>query len=152
FSGQATILLTIPGLQFSGLTQGPQNMDFNQDGIYGDLANTFFAITTNGELVAIEVDPSTGVATQRAVFDANGDGVLEDIVQTTAFGATGLAFSPVDFNLWHPTMNRRNDAGHGINPTFDQGRFDPQNALRLVGSSSDLRQDRKSTRLNSSHV
>lgn len=34
----------------------------------------------------------------------------------------GLAFSPLDFNLWHPTTNRGLQAGHGINPAPDQSR------------------------------
>ncbi|MCA9137606.1 MAG: pre-peptidase C-terminal domain-containing protein, partial [Planctomycetales bacterium] len=34
----------------------------------------------------------------------------------------GLAFSPLDFNLWHPTTLRSNDAGHGINEADDDTR------------------------------
>ena len=55
-AGLATVLATIPGMQFAGLTPGPQNLDFNQDGVFGDLADTFFAITVDGTLVAIEVE------------------------------------------------------------------------------------------------
>ena len=36
-------------------------------------------------------------------------------------GATGIAFSPLDVNLWHPTLYRSNEAGHGINPTTGTG-------------------------------
>ena len=34
----------------------------------------------------------------------------------------GLAFSPMDFTLWHPTTRRATDAGHGINPLADNTR------------------------------
>jgi hypothetical protein len=49
-----------------------------------------------------------------------GDGIRDSwFVSTGRSGATGLAFSPNDFNLWHPTTRRGNDAGHGINPLYD---------------------------------
>ncbi|TVS14763.1 MAG: hypothetical protein EA424_18305, partial [Planctomycetaceae bacterium] len=59
--------------------------------------------------------------------------VLVEIVDTSAIAdsttisiprsnITGLAFSPLDFNLWHPTTTRGTDAGHGINPAPDNSR------------------------------
>ena len=36
--------------------------------------------------------------------------------------AVGLAFSPLDFNMWHPTTLRGGDAGHGINAAPDDTR------------------------------
>jgi hypothetical protein len=35
---------------------------------------------------------------------------------------TGLAFSPLDFNLWHPTTTRGSEVGHGINTAHDVSR------------------------------
>ena len=37
---------------------------------------------------------------------------------------TGLAFSPLDFNLWHPTTTRgaADEPGHGVNTAFDNSR------------------------------
>ncbi|MGB7345426.1 MAG: matrixin family metalloprotease, partial [Pirellulaceae bacterium] len=34
----------------------------------------------------------------------------------------GIAFSPIDFNLWHPTTRRATDPGHGINTADDNSR------------------------------
>ena len=66
----------------------------------------------------------------------NRDGILEPTLPTeAAFNGpvTGLAFSPVDFNLWHPTERRRNDPGHGVTTPFDNSR-DPSVARRVTGS------------------
>ena len=47
---------------------------------------------------------------------------------------TGLAFSPVDFNLWHPTLMRDNDPGHGVTTAFDNSRT-PANESYTVSDS-----------------
>ncbi len=99
----------LPG-GFTGLTLGPQNVE---EGIY---ANMLFATGSNGRLYAFS---QTGVL--QAVFDTDGDGVA-DASSTTFGGASGIAFSPLDYNLWHPTLQRRDDAGHGINTAFDNSR------------------------------
>jgi VCBS repeat-containing protein len=104
-NGQASVIAAFPGVNFSGLTLGPQNV---QGGAY---ANMLFAVAGNGQLRALN---TAGVP--QAIFN-NGATTIN-----TVGGATGLAFSPLDFNLWHPTMQRANDAGHGINPTFDASR------------------------------
>ncbi|TVS14943.1 MAG: hypothetical protein EA424_17770, partial [Planctomycetaceae bacterium] len=59
-----------------------------------------------------------------------GDGVAGAFVARVPGlpGITGLAFSPLDFNLWHPTTTRGNNAGHGINPAPDDTRT-PSQAL-----------------------
>src|SRR5207248_5644403 len=70
------------------------------------------------------------------VFDRNGDGVVDSYsVQLRTVGnggqflagVTGLAFSPLDFNLWHPTDSRGGDPGHqpaitGATPDQNSGR------------------------------
>ncbi len=43
------------------------------------------------------------------------DSFISDPIPGLAANPVGLAFSPLDFNLWHPTTRRGNDAGHGIN-------------------------------------
>jgi hypothetical protein len=97
------------GVQFAGLAIGPQNLGG------GALATALFAIDTTGRLHAFT---TTGGLLQ--VFDADRDGVAEATsVATGAGGATGLAFSPLDVNLWHPTTRRATDAGHGINASPD---------------------------------
>jgi hypothetical protein len=122
--------VTGTGAGFTGLTLGPQNLDENLDGI-GDLASTFFATADNGSLYA---------------FDSNGDlqsvfaGGATSVSLGGFFGfnttTTGLAFSPLDFNLWHPTLNRNDDAGHGINETFDESRVGNTGALLGINGRS----------------
>ena len=103
-----------------GLTAAPQNLN------NGAFRNFLFAITDSGNLYCI--DPSDG-----SILSTVNDPVLGtvDIFKGGAdhmfvgeTGITGLAFSPLDFNLWHPTFRRNNDSGHGINNTFDQTRTD----------------------------
>ena len=61
--------------------------------------------------------------------------------QSSCFGApnpiTGLALSPYDFNLWHPTYQRQNDPGHnmgdpsGLNTSLDKTLADPARLPRV---------------------
>jgi hypothetical protein len=101
------------GVVFEGLTAGPQNL---QNGAFAD---KLFAITSTGTLYCFDTD---GVLQQ--VFDSNGDGVADDtsIAAQTAAGVLGLAFSPLDINLWHPTTKRSDDQGHGTNVAPNQTR------------------------------
>ncbi|MHC4875658.1 MAG: Ig-like domain-containing protein [Planctomycetota bacterium] len=74
-------------------------------------------VTTAGDFTLPVGTSVTGGNFNAAV---GGDGVRDSwVVSTGQTGATGLAFSPNDFNLWHPTTTRGNDAGHGINPLYD---------------------------------
>src|SRR4029079_4470960 len=101
---------------FSGLSRGPLNLN------NGQFANDFFATTSDGMLVCLD---SNG--TPQQVFDRNGDGVIDSysvelrsVTPGSPFGngeVTGLAFSPLDFNLWHPTNSRGGDDGHQNAPT-----------------------------------
>ncbi len=91
---------------FEGLALGPQNL---QGGVF---QNTVFAITSGGQLLAI--DTATGLP------DTNFNG--GNAITTGASSPTGLAFSPLDVNLWHTTTARSADPGHGINALFDNSR------------------------------
>ncbi|MCY2989616.1 MAG: DVUA0089 family protein, partial [Planctomycetota bacterium] len=95
---------------FQGLALGPQNVEA------GKYATTLFAIDTNGLLYALDTTLAT-FGTRLPVFTG---GVTS--IDTGVTGTTGLAFSPLDFNLWHPTATRGDDVGHGINPAFDNSR------------------------------
>ncbi|QEG42897.1 GEVED domain-containing protein [Roseimaritima ulvae] len=101
YVGTATDLVGIP---FTGLVTGPQNVDGGQ---YGDLlfgttaSGEVYAFNTAGELQPVFFGGQTSI-------DANGNGAVR-----------GLAFSTLDSNLWHVTDTRENDAGHGINSTFN---------------------------------
>jgi hypothetical protein len=82
--------------EFAGMTGGPQNAE------NGSLASVLFATTTAGEIVAIGPEGD--------LLPIFRDGSPVTISQP----ATGIAFSRFDFNLWHVTNLRANEAGHGI--------------------------------------
>lgn len=97
---------------FAGITDAPQNVE-NQA-----YKNLLFIITTTGRLFAVDPTAATPALALKAIFDSNGDNKADrNYIDTNISGATGLAFSPVDFNLWHPTERRSSDTGHGINTT-----------------------------------
>jgi len=91
------------GLRFTGLTAGPQNV---ANGQYADL---LFGITENGTIHAFN---TSGVL--QNVF-ANG----RSSISTGLSNVNGLAFSNLDYNLWHQTTRRGTDVGHGINTPND---------------------------------
>jgi len=100
---------------FTGLTLGPQNLAIN--GVAGALSQILFATTTSGQLMAFntsgQLDP---------IFAGNVSSVTtqnQTSAGPVAVPLTGLAFSPLDFNLWHPTTLQGNVPGHGIDSTFD---------------------------------
>ena len=83
-AGSTAFLGSIPGASFSGLELGPQNLQ------NGALASTLFAITSNGDLHAIDL------AGNAVPAFANG----ATSVSTGISDANGLAFSTLDRNLW----------------------------------------------------
>jgi hypothetical protein len=142
-TGSATILMTQSQISaelgffasFEGLAVGPQNLDLDGDGAGGDLAQTLFAITSNGELVAFDVSGLVAgqgqVRIRNDVFATPGAKFLATGLQA----ATGLAFSPLDFNLWHPTLSDSSTLGHGVLPAPDRTRED-QPDTQLAGGAS----------------
>ena len=124
FGGTATLIADFSADVggFQGLTAAPENLES------GRYAGDFFAITTDGRLVCIQLNSAgTTASLMENVFDNNADGVPESKVSNVLVaGATGLAFSPLDINLWHPTDNRGNDLGHGINEAPDNSRNNNQ--------------------------
>ena len=94
---------------FSGLATGPQNVE---DGRY---AATLFATDADGILYAFDTEG----AFQPIFLDGHAS------VDTTLAGATGIDFSPIDYNLWHATGYRGSDPGHGVNIAPDGSRLEP---------------------------
>ncbi|MFM7216486.1 MAG: hypothetical protein ACKO1U_00555, partial [Bacteroidota bacterium] len=103
----ATELTAIGAAGFEGLASAPLNLQG------GRFAGTLFALTNNGLLCVI--DPTTD-----ALVDVPEWGGF--FSPQLATGLTGIAFSPLDFNLWHPTTARGNDIGHGVAAAPDGSR------------------------------
>ncbi|PHQ35629.1 tandem-95 repeat protein [Rhodopirellula bahusiensis] len=111
-SGDATLLNTVIGADFSALALGPQSVE---NGAYADM---LFATTTGGRLYAFDFN---GIL--QNIFAGGTDSVVfNDIAPANGDNPVGLAFSPLDLNLWHPTTRRANDVGHGINEAPDGSR------------------------------
>ncbi len=91
------------GIRFNALTAGPRNVEG------GRYANLLFGTDSNGVIHAFNTNGEL-----QNVF-ANG----QSSVSTGFFGINGVAFSNLDYNLWHQTQRRGNDAGHGINTPND---------------------------------
>ncbi|GAA4448795.1 tandem-95 repeat protein [Novipirellula rosea] len=96
--------------------------------------------------ILMEVDnfQMSGGTANVTVDGIKGDGVPDDFVsRVTAMAGTptGIAFSPLDFNLWHPTTKRADDAGHGVNNANDNSR-NPGNEAYTISNPGDAADDR----------
>ncbi len=77
--------------------------------------------------------PASAVITASGTID---DGLPDSIILSNPAlsGSRGLAFSPLDVNLWHPTAFTNsgvNAVGHGVNATPDNSR-DPSDPLKSL--------------------
>jgi len=90
-------------IAFEGLTDGPPDVigSVGQSGPYGNL---LFAVDSSGNLYAI--NPTTGKL-QAVLVDGRSS------VPTGIAGAQGLAFSNVDYNLWHTASGPLADPAGG---------------------------------------
>jgi hypothetical protein len=91
------------GATITGLTAGPATVE---NGLY---KQTLFAIDADGVMYSFDTSGN-----KRGVF-LNGAWSMD----TGIDDAEGLAFATAQTNLWHATNARRNDAGHGIEETFN---------------------------------
>ncbi|MEO8493591.1 MAG: PPC domain-containing protein, partial [Planctomycetota bacterium] len=97
---------SLAGINFSALAAGPTNLEG------GRYANILFGIDAAGVLYAFDTD---GI--RQPIF---ADG--RSSVATGLVGVDGLAFSNLDYNLWHVTNNRNADLGHGVQEAVDGSR------------------------------
>src|SRR6185312_10234891 len=97
---------------FTSLTNGPPDV---ANGAY---ANDLFGADSQGNLWAFN---TSGVL--QPIF-SNG----QSHVSLGTTNVTGLAFSTLDYNLWHVTDARGAQAGHGINAAPDLSRNSLSNA------------------------
>jgi parallel beta-helix repeat protein len=91
------------GIPFTGLVRGPVNV---AGGVY---ANLLFGTTATGRIYAFDTNGYL-----QPVF-ANG----ATFVDTGIPGLDGVAFSNLDFNLWHATARRGDNPGHGVNADIE---------------------------------
>ncbi|HBJ35020.1 MAG TPA: hypothetical protein DDZ51_09720, partial [Planctomycetaceae bacterium] len=98
-------------LNLQGLALGPQNVN------NGTLADRLFAVTNTGRLIALDTSGNLIPA-----FAGSATNIQIGGVNSSGQAPIGLAFSPLDFNLWHPTNKRATDPGHGINSAPDASR------------------------------
>lgn len=87
-TGLATVIASFAGVSFQGLAVAPQNVN---NAAYADF---LFAIDVTGTLRALNT--TTGAA--QPIFAGGATSIA-----TGVGGVTGLAFSPLDINLWHPS-------------------------------------------------
>ena len=129
-------------IQFSGLTVGPQNVE---NGKYKDLlfavdgdAAVNQIIPGGGNLYAIDPDGTATTPAELpgtlygAMLDARHKPPDDELRRHRSVSACcaalnnvrvkGIAFTNEDINLWHETILRKNDPGHGINATSDFSR------------------------------
>jgi hypothetical protein len=115
----------LAGIQFSGLAAGPRHVEG------GRYQNTLFGITEDGELHAFDTQGTPQRIFNSAFNPATGQIEVQTSVQTGLTNVHGLAFSNVDYNLWHSTPNRNTNDGHGINEVFDDSRVAVQGGSAL---------------------
>ena len=128
---------------FEGLALAPQDIDLNGNGVPGQLAHDLFAISTpsglnpgaGSVLVAFTDGQSArgAAGAPDSVFDTPinfqgqtvSTGAYQDFTTIPTITApTGLAFSPLDVNLWHdePAGGVVGPTDVGVNTTFDDSR------------------------------
>ncbi|MEX0669581.1 MAG: fibronectin type III domain-containing protein [Pirellulales bacterium] len=104
-------------IAFQGLAVGPQNLNA------GFFSDKLFAIDNSGNLYCFDT-----AGNLQTVFDSNNDGVADaTFIASGAAGARGLAFSPLDINLWHETtgsmhfgLDRLNNSQFGGSTAWQQ--------------------------------
>ncbi len=93
-------------IPFTALTAGPPDVSS------GAYANDLFATDSQGKLYAL--------STSGALLPVFAGGATSVSLGTT--NVVGLAFSTLDYNLWHVTDQRGGDPGHGIDVAPDDSR------------------------------
>ncbi len=125
-SGNAGIYITssyeLTGIEFTALTAAPRHLADNANIDYNNL---LIGIDVNGVLYAFD--------TQGRLQPAFANG--QSSVSTGLFNANGLAFSTLDYNLWHVTTRRNGEVGHGEELT---GNVAGQNMQSTIGGGASL--------------
>ncbi len=108
------------GVEFAGLELGPQTVEQTK------YAETFFAVSRTGDLYALALGAGGDSVEKQGIFvDAQTSVTVPGMTSVS-----GLAFSTLDFNMWHATERRADDDGHDVNATYDLSRAGPPPAGR----------------------
>jgi hypothetical protein len=84
----------------------------------------------------LTVNNAVSVNTNTTITIQFLDGIADSHISSpSGGGVTGLAFSPLDTNLWHPTNRRGTDAGHGVNSTTGSDGVDNTRGSASGGTS-----------------
>ena len=142
-TGTATLIGDVGpgGLNLQGLTVGPQNMAGGPDGVAGFFADKLFAVDRNGWMYCFDTSGSLLTEFEGRTTDRRYVGRVDNSGNQINGFFTGLAFSPVDINLWRATNVRGSEAGHGVMPTLDNtrdGGFTNDNRLQPPESRGDV--------------
>ncbi|GAA5506096.1 tandem-95 repeat protein [Novipirellula caenicola] len=121
---------------------GLTNIGDTEVQVVGDLQGAGVVVQFTGGLGAadwplLQVDNAqmTGGIVSVSENGVVGDGVPDAFISgVTGLDASprGIAFSPLDFNLWHVTTRRGNDAGHGVNAAADGSRNPGSEAITVT--------------------
>ena len=113
----ATLIRNVTGTPLQGLALGPQNVRGGPNNTPGYFANKLFAIDEDGDMWCFDTAgnllPVFNGSTSRYM------GLLDGTGNRVPGSFTGLAFSPIDVNLWRATNVRSGDVGHGVPVTLD---------------------------------
>lgn len=99
---------------------------------------TFQGFYKDQSVATLTVDNSgmNGHNTSNSTTVIGGDGVRTTWAQNTGVTTpTGLAFSNLDINLWHPTKRQATVVGHGVTPVTDNTRT-PSNESRVISDGT----------------
>ncbi|HJT32931.1 MAG TPA: DUF4394 domain-containing protein, partial [Pirellulales bacterium] len=116
-SGVATFIANVGGLSlsFEGLSFGPPDVE---GGKYKDL---LFA-TAPGGLYAFDTSGVLAQENGHGIFSSDNGASYSTSVSLPPGVSGQIAFSTLDYNLWHVTQDRKSDPGHNINVAPDQSR------------------------------
>ncbi len=111
-------------VQFSSLSMGPRITERAGTSGLGRFAQILFATTEQGWLYTMQVDSVTGVIAPAHVLSDGNYAVqmLDPFGLPLNATPTGMAFSIREENLWHQTIDRSTDPGHGLDINPDQSR------------------------------
>ncbi|MFO1062605.1 MAG: hypothetical protein U0892_01855 [Pirellulales bacterium] len=117
-------------IAFTGLTKAPDDLI---DGDGNAYTNVLIGITANGTMYAFD---TTG--NPMNIFPGGVNKTKSNTVGRTVTGVSGIAFSPLDVNLWHISNIESSNGGHGY----------PTNAKSATASPDNIRPRAEATDQN----